>query len=143
VLPTISDAPAGVVVDTPTPPAEPPALELAGATADPSEAVAAVVRDPNAVFSNEDAAVDPPRMVYPQLPPPALVLGSSSVNVNVMEILIGRDGLVEKVKLVSPPRRMTDMMLLSGAKLWRFAPASLDGLPVKYRLAVSWSASVP
>ena len=140
VLPTISDAPAGVVVETPTPSDSP--LELAGATAGASEAVAPIVaRDPDAVYSTEDAGVDPPKMVYPQLPPPALVLGSSSVN--VMEILIGQDGAVEKVKLVSPPRRMTDMMLLSGAKLWKFAPASLDGLPVRYRLAVSWSAPVP
>ena len=141
VLPTISDAPAGVVVETPAPSDSP--LELAGATAGASEAVApvAVARDPDAVYSTDDAGVDPPKMVYPQLPPPALVLGSSSVN--VMEIVIGQNGLVEKVKLVSPPRRMTDMMLLSGAKLWKFAPASLDGLPVRYRLAVSWSAPVP
>ena len=136
VLPTISDAPAGVVVETPS---DSP-LELAGAS-EAAAPVVAIARDPDAVYSNEDAAVDPPKMVYPQLPPPALVLGASSVN--VMEILIGQDGMVEKVKLVSPPRRMTDMMLLSGAKLWKFAPASLDGLPVKYRLAVSWSAPVP
>ena len=79
-------------------------------------------------------------MVYPQLPPAPLVLGPSN-NVNMMEIVIGDDGSVEKVKLVSPPRRMTDMMLLSGAKSWKFAPASKDGLPVRYRIAVSWATT--
>ena len=141
-LPTISDAPSGVVVETG--PTDSPALDLAGATAELLETAApvvAVARDPDAVYSSDDQDVSPPKMVYPQLPPPALVLGSTSVN--IMEIVIGQDGRVEKVKLVSPPRRMTDMMLLSGAKLWRFAPASVDGLPVKYRMAVSWSAPVP
>jgi hypothetical protein len=142
-LPTISDAATGVVVETPAN-VDAPALGLTASTSGPSAAAApaaATARDPEAVYSYEDAGVDPPKMVYPQLPPPALVLGSSSVN--VMEIIVGQDGRVEKVKLVSPPRRLTDMMLLSGAKLWRFAPASVDGVPVKYRMAVSWSASVP
>ena len=120
-------------------------LEPAGAvTADaepasPAVAVPAVV-DPDAIYSNADEGVNPPKMVYPQLPPAPLVLGPSN-NVNMMEIVIGDDGSVEKVKLVSPPRRMTDMMLLSGAKSWKFAPALKDGLPVRYRIAVSWATT--
>ena len=47
-------------------------------------------------------------MLYPQLPPPPLVVSKSGNNVNVMEIIIGGDGSVETVKLVSPPRRLTD-----------------------------------
>ena len=80
-------------------------------------------------------------MLYPQLPPPPLVVSKSGNNVNVMEIIIGGDGSVETVKLVSPPRRLTDMMLLSGAKSWRFAPASKNGLPVRYRMAFSWATT--
>ena len=80
-------------------------------------------------------------MLYPQLPPPPLVINESSNNVNVMEIIIGSDGGVETVKLVSPPRRLTDMMLLSGAKSWKFAPASKDGMPVRYRMAFSWATT--
>ena len=77
-------------------------------------------------------------MLYPQLPPPPLVIsGSNDDSVNVMEIIIGGDGSVERVKLVSPPRRLTDMMLLSGAKSWKFTPASKNGLPVRYRMAFS------
>ena len=106
----------------------------------PVEAPAIV--DPNIVYTSADEGVNPPKMLYPQLPPPALVLGSAS-SLNVMEITIADSGLVERVKLVSPPRRLTDMMLLSGAKLWKFTPASKDGQPVKYRIAVSWAASIP
>jgi periplasmic protein TonB len=105
-------------------------------------ATAPVIVDPNIVYTSADEGVNPPKMLYPQLPPPALVLGSAS-SLNVMEITIADTGLVERVKLVSHPRRLTDMMLLSGAKLWKFTPASKDGQPVKYRIAVSWAASIP
>jgi hypothetical protein len=80
-------------------------------------------------------------MTYPQLPPPPLVINESSNNVNVMELVIGGDGSVETVKLVSPPRRLTDMMVLSGAKSWKFTPASKIGLPVRYRMAFAWATT--
>jgi hypothetical protein len=36
---------------------------------------------------------------------------------------------------------MTDMLLLSGAKLWKFEPATKDGQPVRYRTTVSWQTT--
>jgi hypothetical protein len=33
---------------------------------------------------------------------------------------------------------MPDMMLLSGAKLWKFTPAYKDGEPVRYRTVLTW-----
>ena len=97
--------------------------------------------DPEAIYTSADAGISPPKMLYPQLPPPPLVVSTANNNVNVMEIIIGGDGAVERVQLVSPPRRLTDMMLLSGAKSWRFAPASKNGLPVRYRMAFSWATT--
>ena len=96
---------------------------------------------PDAIFSIADPGVSPPKMVYPQLPPPPLVAGTNRDSVNVMELIVGDTGSVERVKLVSQPRRMTDMMLLSGAKMWKFAPASKDGQPVRYRMAFSWATT--
>jgi hypothetical protein len=97
--------------------------------------------DPEAIYTSADEGINPPKMLYPQLPPPPLVVSTSNNNVNVMEIVIGDDGAVERVHLVSQPRRLTDMMLLSGAKSWKFAPASKDGLPVRYRMAFSWATT--
>jgi hypothetical protein len=91
------------------------------------------------IYSSGDQDVAPPRMLAPQMPPGPLVLGNSTADRNVMELIVGDDGLVERVKLVTPARRMTDMMLLSGAKTWKFAPASKDGQTVRYRLALSWA----
>jgi hypothetical protein len=61
--------------------------------------------------------------------------------VNTIELIGTEDGTVDRVRLVSAPRRLSDMMLLSGAKTWRFEPASRDGRSVKYRLLLSWDAT--
>ena len=58
-----------------------------------------------------------------------------------MEVIISEVGTVERVRLVSPPKRMPDMMMLSGAKIWQFQPASKDGRAVRYRLLLSWPAT--
>ena len=92
-----------------------------------------------AIYSRQDADVQPPVMLYPQMPPPLVVGGPDEAIVNRMELVIATDGSVERVRLVSEPRRMADMMLLSGAKLWRFAPAVKDGVPVRYRTTLSWT----
>ena len=90
------------------------------------------------LYSSEDTDVSPPVLLFPQLPPP-LMIGSSNGPVNRMEIVVSADGAVERVRLVNGPTRMPDMMLLSGAKLWRFAPAVKGGEPVRYRTVVTWS----
>jgi outer membrane biosynthesis protein TonB len=58
-----------------------------------------------------------------------------------MELVITREGRVETVRLLTPATRMTDMLLLSGAKTWKFAPALKEGQPVRYRTRFSWEAT--
>jgi hypothetical protein len=95
--------------------------------------------EPAAIYSHDDADVEPPVMLRPQLPPALMVGASPGGAVNRMELVVAADGTVERVKLVNGPRRMADMMLLSGAKLWKFSPAVKNGEPVRYRTTVSWS----
>jgi outer membrane biosynthesis protein TonB len=84
--------------------------------------------------------VQPPVMVYPALPPPVFIAKDvEAVVVNRMELVIAADGSVERVRLVNGPTRMPDMMLLSGAKAWKFTPAFKNGVPVRYRTTVSWT----
>jgi hypothetical protein len=92
-----------------------------------------------AIYSTDDADVQPPVMLSPQLPPLFIVGSPSEGLVNRMELVVAPDGSVERVRLVSTPRRMADMMLLSGAKLWKFTPAVKDGVPVRYRALVTWT----
>jgi hypothetical protein len=89
------------------------------------------------LYSDSDVDVTPPVLLYPQLPPP-IVSGRHSQPVNTMELIVSEEGRVERVRLIDGPRRMPDMMLLSGAKMWKFEPAVRNGMPVRYRTIVAW-----
>jgi len=92
------------------------------------------------IYSAADVDVQPPVMMYPSLPPTVFVARNADVTViNRMELVIAPDGTVERVRLVNGPTRMPDMMLLSGAKMWKFSPAVKDGVPVRYRTTVTWT----
>ena len=100
------------------------------------------IRAQQTVYSSADADVVPPVMVYPQLPPLPRAQADADT-VNALEVMIGTDGLVDRVRLVSTPRRLTDMMLLSAAANWRFTPARLDGTSVPYRVTIRWAVPQP
>jgi hypothetical protein len=89
------------------------------------------------LYSSADRNVEPPVLLSPQLTPP---LAGAGARVNRMVVVVSIDGTVERVQLVEGPARMPDMMLLSGAKTWRFTPAFKDGEPVRYRTVISWEA---
>jgi len=81
-------------------------------------------------------AVTPPRLLDPvRLPSWAQTDGNM---LNRIELDINDLGTVERVRMVSPAMRLTDMMILSAAKMWIFEPASKDGRPVPYRLTLNW-----
>jgi hypothetical protein len=91
------------------------------------------------VYSKADADVVPARLVSAQRGGPTF--RNMEAAVNTMELIVSKQGRVEEVRLISPPRRMTDMLLLSGAKTWKFVPALKDGQPVRYRTQFSWDAT--
>lgn len=79
----------------------------------------------------------PPQLIDPiRLPSWAQPAGTRAMN--VIELDITAKGAVERVRFLSPPERMTDMMILSAAKTWIFEPASEGGRPVPYRLTLNW-----
>jgi hypothetical protein len=90
-------------------------------------------------YSQTDVDVDPPVLLHPQLPPNLILAGENRMN--VMELIVTETGAVERVQLIAGPSRLPDVMLLSGAKAWRFKPASLGGEAVRYRAVVSWAGT--
>jgi hypothetical protein len=84
------------------------------------------------VYSRADGFVSPPRPVRPQLPPEP-PFDPTVAPPTELELVIGETGLVESAKLKTPPRNITEFMLVSAAKAWIFQPAELDGHPVAYR----------
>ena len=100
---------------------------------EPGEATDVSVRDTRPrVYSRDDGFVSPPRPVRPQLPPEP-PFDPSVAPPTELELVVAATGLVESAKLRSPPRNITEFMLVSAAKAWIFRPAELDGQPVAYR----------
>jgi len=155
----ITSTPAGTVKETP-PDAIPAVLESRPLTAvpalvstsspvvdslrgaEPPAVVAAESIQPvdrPVLYSSEDADVEPPVLLGP-LPRPIVVVDRKLAKiVNRLEVLVAPDGTVERARFIDGPHRMPDTMLLSGAKTWKFAPASKNGKPVWYRAFVTWS----
>ncbi len=117
--PAIADiAEAAPAEPTPTLPVATPAEDLRVYASDASDVTPATLEEP--------------RLALPatsQLPPPA---------VNRIEVTVDRGGEVQRVKLISGPTTMNDVMLLSAVKAWRFRPAQRNGQPVNYRVVLDW-----
>ena len=100
------------------------------------EVFAEVAREPvplelrsDLLYNAQDPGVIPPKAVYPQLPTAPSAARSDQT---VIELIVTADGLVERARLRSVPRTVIEIMLLSAAKAWRFQPASVDGVPVRF-----------
>jgi hypothetical protein len=137
------DAPAGITGPAVTTP-QPGRLDGPALAATPdvplappaSEATAAVVDD--TIYSEQDRDVVPPQ-TSEILPGPTFTRWTTRAN--SMEVIVSETGDVERVRLVTPPQRMPDMMMLSRAKVWKFKPAMKDGKPVRYRLLLTWDVN--
>jgi hypothetical protein len=86
-----------------------------------------------ATYAAADMSVAPPTLLRPRLPTRPST-GVREENLPQVELLVSPTGEVESVKLLTQPASVTSAMMLSAIKTWRFAPASRDGRPVRYRL---------
>jgi hypothetical protein len=91
------------------------------------------------IYSRTDTDVVPARLLTTQKGGPTF--RNVKPDVNTMELVISKQGRVEQVRLMTPVKRMTDMLMLSGAKTWQFAPATKNGQPVRYRTQFSWETT--
>ena len=94
------------------------------------------------VFTAADPGITPPVLVRPNMPIP-LDQGDKAAGLSVVEVIVSETGEVQMARLVSPARDYREAMMLSAIKTWRFEPAAVDGLPVRYRLRVRFDTSAP
>jgi hypothetical protein len=136
---TPTAVPAVPTIAAPVPMAPTP-VELVPVAAEPVGATSPPPEKP-VFFSDTDGDVEPPVLVYPQLPEPP----SSSVAPGqaYFEILVNEGGTVERVRLMAAQARFQDRMLVSAAKAWRFKPATKGGESVRYLLKVPTTQSSP
>jgi hypothetical protein len=92
------------------------------------------------VFSAADEGVTPPVLMSPKLKTP-LQQNEGAENLSTVDLVISDAGNVESVKLASPVRDYREAMMLSAVKAWRFKPASVEGLPVRYQLRIQISVT--
>jgi hypothetical protein len=120
----------------PPPPAPAPApVEQTVAAAPP--AATATGRPEPRYYSADDGNVVPPVIVSQALPPfPANVSVSQP---GVLEVLIDERGLVVGVSMRSPVSPRYDRAAMDAARGWKYQPAMLDGVPVRYRKVVQIS----
>jgi TonB family protein len=86
---------------------------------------------PSKTYTMTDAGVRPPVAARQSLPPfPAQLQAGRR---GVLELVIDERGAVESVVVRESINPRYDDQLVSAARKWQYAPATLDGTPVKYR----------
>ncbi len=114
-------------------PPPPPPLPVAAV-----KAPEPVMPPPSHIFAQGDPAVVAPTIVRQWLPP-------FPTNTNVfpsagaIEVVIDATGAVESAVMKVPLNVAYDRQAIAAAKTWQFRPATLNGVPVKFRKVVQIS----
>ena len=115
----------------------PPPLPVApspAATAPVAVAVPAAPPPPR-VYTAVDANIVTPAAIRQDLPPFSGRLSGSSTG--ALEIVIDERGLVEMATIRESVNPSYDRLAVDATRSWRYRPALLDGVPVKFRKLIS------
>jgi len=104
------------------------------ATATPQAPPPPAVPAPPKIYGASDPDVVPPIPIRQQLPafPGQLMVGRQGA----LEITINESGAVEFALMQQSVTTAYDNMAVTAAKAWRYQPASVNGVPVKYRKVI-------
>jgi len=87
-------------------------------------------RDFTKIYTVDDADVASPAVIRQTFPPfPGRI---SSRAVGVIEVLIDTGGAVETAALLDPVHPQYDQIAVAAARKWRYQPAMVDGVPVRF-----------
>jgi hypothetical protein len=118
-----------------TPPQAPAPLTARPSQPAPAAASAAPgsPRPANRLYTGADASVVPPIVLRQTMP----VLGDVFVQrQGIVEIIINEAGLVESATMMLPVNAVYDGLVLAAARSWRYKPATVAGVPVKFRTTI-------
>ncbi len=90
----------------------------------------------NAVYGAADSDVIPPLPLSRQFPE-GVPVGVPAARIGTLDLIVGKTGDVEFVKLHTPMNRYHERMIVSAVKAWRYTPALRAGKPVRFKLTIS------
>ena len=88
---------------------------------------------PERIHSIEDVSVVPPTVVRESW---AALAGVFAVRTGTIAIVIDETGAVAAATMTTAVNAVYDRLALTEAKRWRYKPATLDGVPVKFRKVI-------
>jgi hypothetical protein len=115
-----------------TPPAATP-QKLAAALPSAADRQLGAPLVPNGIYSAEDPTVVPPVVVRESWAGLADVF---AVRVGVVAVVIDETGGVETATMVVAVNAVYDRLAVTTAKRWRYRPATVNGVPVKFRKVI-------
>jgi TonB family protein len=113
----------------PDPKKEEPAPAPPPPAAPPQPLVAAAPR----VWTGDEAGVTMPVVIRQDLPPVPMPIASQTRDNGLLEIVIDEQGRVSMIVIRSPMHFRYDQLLMAAAREWRYQPATVNGVPVKFR----------
>jgi hypothetical protein len=97
---------------------------------------------PKGIYGGFETGIMPPVIVKQTLPAfPRDVISRN--NDGVLEVVISEAGAVESAVMRTPINPRYDQIVVSAAKLWKYAPATLNGVPVKFRKTINITLKPP
>jgi hypothetical protein len=125
----------------PPPPAAPePRKEEPAAPPAPAPAPAQVPRpSPTRVYVMGDPGVTPPVAVKQELPRVQSQITSQARQKGLLELVIDEQGRVASLTLRMGVHPLYDPILMGAAREWKYKPATMNGVPVKFRKLVQIS----
>lgn len=114
------------------PPPEPKKVEAAPAPAVPPALPPAKGKEPH-VWTVEEAGVTPPVAIRQDVPRVPSGFAAQARDHGLLEVLIDEQGRVINMTLRISLHPMYDPLLLAAARDWKYKPARVEGLPVKFR----------
>jgi len=116
--------------------APPPEPKKADAPAPaPTAAIPPAPREPK-IWGPEDPGVTPPVAIRQDVPRVPTTISAQARERAILELVIDEQGRVINLNLRLSIHPMYDPQLLSAAREWRYRPATLDGVPVKFRKVI-------
>lgn len=119
------------------PPPPPPPPPPPSPVPEPPPAAAPAPARPPRIYGPGDPNVVPPAVVRQSLPPLPPQIPRRLVSLEgSLEIVIDETGAVESVLMKAPFYPLYDRLAVAAAVEWQYKPATVSGVPVKYRKTV-------